>query len=344
MEPNRTISIVPNKNEEWLSEKEIVDYRQYRKKFLSYLLRMGKNPQKAEGYSPYSVYATANRTAKLDRWMWRKDDTYRIPPEQEDASEYMEKIAFRDITESTKGKIMEALLRYSKWLQHKFNRDEWEFEWNFNSGGGETGRRDFLMKEERQKIRQAALRMDGNPAYGLDEEGSSDDTSWKFTSLIWTALDAGLRPVEVGRARTSWVEPENSMLRIPRKDSSKNIGDWTVSVTDRTATALERWLEEREGRGRYDDTDRLWLTQHGNQYGAQELGRLLRSLCDKADIEYEDRSMSFYAIRHSTGTYMTKERDLAATKAQLRHRSVRTTMKYDSVPVEQRKEALEKMG
>jgi integrase len=54
--------------------------------------------------------------------------------------------------------------------------------------------------------------------------------------------------------------------------------------------------------------------------------------------------MSFYAIRHSTGTYMTKERDLAATKAQLRHQSVKTTMKYDNVPVEDRQDALEKMG
>ena len=41
---------------------------------------------------------------------------------------------------------------------------------------------------------------------------------------------------------------------------------------------------------------------------------------------------------------MTKERGLAAAKAQLRHSNPMTTMKYDQVPVEDRREALDKMG
>ena len=41
---------------------------------------------------------------------------------------------------------------------------------------------------------------------------------------------------------------------------------------------------------------------------------------------------------------MTKERDLAATQAQLRHELVKTTLKYDNVPVEDRRDALENMG
>ena len=51
--------------------------------------------------------------------------------------------------------------------------------------------------------------------------------------------------------------------------------------------------------------------------------------------------MSWYAIRHSVGTYMTREEDLAAARAQLRHRSVQTTMKYDAAPVEDRRDALD---
>lgn len=41
---------------------------------------------------------------------------------------------------------------------------------------------------------------------------------------------------------------------------------------------------------------------------------------------------------------MTKERDLAAAKAQLRHKNAKITMKYDKVPVEDRREALDRMG
>lgn len=329
MEPNRNIKIVPTKCDNYLTEKERVDYRDYRKTFIDYLLQIGKNPKKAEGYSPYSVEETARRVGRFDLWAWEENGRYRTPPTQQEAESYMEEVAYRDVTESTKGKTREALLRYSKWLQHKFDREEWGFDWNFDSGGSNVGPRDFLTDEERRKIRQAALNYGDN---------------WKFTSLIWAALDAGLRPVEVRRARTSWVDVDNTILRIPREDSAKNEGNWKVSLMDKTANALERWLKERREQEKYTDTDRLWLTKFGNGYGSNELGRLLQKLCDDANIPHEDRSMSFYAIRHSTGTYMTKQRDLAATKAQLRHKDVKTTMKYDRVPVEDRKEALDKMG
>jgi hypothetical protein len=35
------------------------------------------------------------------------------------------------------------------------------------------------------------------------------------------------------------------VLRIPKKDSSKNTNNWVAALTDRTTTALEKWLEER---------------------------------------------------------------------------------------------------
>jgi integrase len=54
--------------------------------------------------------------------------------------------------------------------------------------------------------------------------------------------------------------------------------------------------------------------------------------------------MSWYTIRHSVGTYMTREEDLAAAQAQLRHTSEQATMKYDQTPVEDRRDALDRMG
>ncbi|MGQ3327634.1 tyrosine-type recombinase/integrase [Halorubrum sp. FL23] len=344
MEPNNNITIVRKNQREFLREKAVVDYHDYRKKFLTYLLKMGKNPNKAKGYSPYTVCQTGHRTARFDLWVWENRGGYKAPPDQDDARAYMEQVAFRDVTESTKGKTLGSLKRYSKWLQHKFNRDEWEFSWNFQSGGNNNAPRDFLTKPERRKIRQAALGKDGTPNYGTDNLLKADPNSWKYTSLVWTSLDAGLRPVEVGNAKVSWCDPENSILRIPREDSAKNEGNWTVGLTDRTATALERWIAERENHERYEDTDKLWLTRHGNRYGSNELRRILKDLCERAEIPHENRKMSWYSIRHSVGTHMTKERDLAATQAQLRHQSVETTIKYDNVPVEDRRDALDNMG
>ncbi|WP_224449683.1 tyrosine-type recombinase/integrase [Haloprofundus salilacus] len=345
-EPNRNIIIVSEPNRELLTEKEHVDYYEYRKSLLTWLLKFGKNPQRASGYSPYSVYSTGYRTAAFDRWVWQQDGHYVAPPTQEHASAFMEETAYSDVSDSTKGKQLEMLRRYSKWLQEQHGADKWEFPWTFTSGGGNNAPRDFLSLDERRKIRQAALAMDGNPAYGVEDTDALavTDCSWKFTSIVWTSLDAALRPVEVGRAKVGWVDTENGVLRIPREESSKNEGNWTVSLTDRTTTALSRWLEERAEHPHYEDTDQLWLTRHRNKYGANELRRLLHKLCDDAEIDHTHRQMSWYTIRHSVGTYMTKERDLAATKAQLRHRNAKTTMKYDQVPVEDRRDALNRMG
>lgn len=65
-----------------------------------------------------------------------------------------------------------------------------------------------------------------------------------MTSIIRTALDAGLRPVEVGRAQTTRVDASNDVLRIPKDEASKNRESWIVSITGRTASALEQWMEE----------------------------------------------------------------------------------------------------
>ena len=59
-------------------------------------------------------------------------------------------------------------------------------------------------------------------------------------------LDAGLRPVGIERARTRWTDVSNNVLRIPKEESSKNKDNRTVTLTDRTITALSRWLDERE--------------------------------------------------------------------------------------------------
>lgn len=157
------------------------------------------------------------------------------------------------------------------------------------------------------------------------------------------SLDAGLRPIEIERAVTDWVDIENAVLRIPKEQSSKNTGHWIVGLQDRTAETLDRWLEQRKTDLKYDDTDKLWLTRFGNTYGSASLRQVLRRLCDQADISYENRQMSWYSIRHSTGTYMTREEDLAAAQTQLRHKSPETAMKYDQAPVEDRQNALDRI-
>jgi site-specific recombinase XerC len=134
------------------------------------------------------------------------------------------------------------------------------------------------------------------------------------------------------------------VLRIPKEQSAKSRDHWVVGLQERTATALERWMTERRQYEQYDDTDTLWLTREGNPYGSAALKTVLIRLCELAGIRTDNRSLSWYVIRHSVGTYMTREEGLAAAQTQLRHSCSQTTMKYDQTPVEDRQGALDRMG
>lgn len=107
---------------------------------------------------------------------------------------------------------------------------------------------------------------------------------------------------------------------------------------------LRRWLEERPLYVAYTDRETLWLTWERNPYQTHSLKYLLERLCVEADIPTDNRDISWYAIRHSVGTYVTRAEGLAAAASQLRHESKYTTMKYDNAPVEDRRSALDRMG
>lgn len=359
--------IIPEKNQEYLSEKQLVDYRDRRRKFIEWMLVFGKDPKKVEGYSEDTVRRTAYRCGKFDRFSWEQEGQYTVPLTPEHAEDYIKHLAYEDHSASHKANTQDSLRRYFEWRHQEFGEELWQPERTFSSSGS-VQPRDFLSREERKKIRQAALEYGSIPDYHslspdqrekwkryvsqvlrkpLEDVIPKDwkqVNGWKYTTMVWTSLDAGLRPSEVATAKTSWVDVSNSVLRIPVEDSRKNDDNWLVGLSERTGNALDHWLSERNNYDKYDETDTLWLTREGNSYGSKSLRRLLIRLCDKVGIDTDDRKMSWYSIRHSVGTYMTREEDLAAAKAQLRHQSIQTTEKYDAAPVEDRQDALDRMG
>lgn len=361
------VPLVAEKSEQYLNQKQYIDYENHRRKFTEWLLTFGKDPNAADGYTEDTVFRTVYRCGKFDRFVWENEGGYTIPLTPEHADQYMRELARGKYSQSHKANTQDSVQRYFNWRHHEFGEELWEPELSFSSSAREQPP-DFLSLDERKKIRQAALEYGSIPDYSSLtpeertewkkhvsqrlrkplEEVTPDDwervNGWKYTSLVWVSLDTGLRPAEVGRAAVSWVDIPNQVLRIPTEDSVKNRDNWLVSISERTADALERWIDERNNYQKYDCTDKLWLTRERNPYGPQSLQRLLIRLCDQADIDTTNRRMSWYSIRHSVGTYMTREEDLAAARTQLRHKSVQTTMKYDQAPVEDRRDALDRMG
>jgi integrase len=362
------VTLVPEPSEEYLGERQLFDYREHRKKCIKWLLGIGKNPDKAEGYAFQTVYNRAYRMDQFYRFVWELEGGYTVQVTHNHADEYMQELAYQDHTNAHKDSTQKAVKMLFKWLEHERGYDHWEPEISFSTSDGSTQPRDYLTADERRKIREAALEYGSIPAYKSVSPNERDRwkaylaqrfekpksevkpadweraNGWKIPSLVSTSLDAGLRPIEVERAVVSWVDLDNGVLRIPKEESSKNVENWIVPLRDRTVTMLERWLEQRDQYEQYSETEKLWLTRQRNPYQSSTLGRLLRDLCEIAGIDCENRKMSWYAVRHSTGTYMVREEDLAAAQSQLRHKRPETTMKYDQVPPEDRKDALDRMG
>lgn len=362
-----SITVVTEPAEEYLNPKQLVDYRSEREDALRWLLAFGKDPDHAKGYAEGTVKPRAYRMDQFYRWTWDQEGGYTANISTEHADSWMRHLAQADYSSTHRSNCQKAVKMLFKWWHYERGGSKWDPEITFSDTDANQPK-DYLTREERTKIRNAALEYGTVPSYSnlnpaerdrwkqylaqrlekpKDEVKPEDwerANSWKIPSLVWTSLDAGLRPIEVEYATTQWVDVANSVLRIPREESAKSREAWIVSLRDRTAEYLDRWLTERKTRSKYDESDSLWLTREGNAYSSGSLRYLLHKLSEIAGIEVQSRQMSWYAIRHSVGTYMTREEDLAAAQTQLRHKSPETTMKYDQTPVEDRQDALDKMG
>lgn len=354
------IHICPAQTAQRLTKRERIDYRGHRRDLLQWMLTRGKDPDALDGYALTTVDNRARYQDAFYRWVW-DERGYTTQVTADDCDGYIQQLLLEDHSRSYVENNAKTLQMLSRWHSSL----EWEAEFTFSGSQGPHTPRDYLTREERRAVREAALQLGTVPHYNavtpeerrewkihlarrydkpMNEVGPEDferANGHKIPSLVWASLDAGLRPIEVTRARTDWVDVSNAVLRIPAEQSSKNTEHWRVSLKTETAEYLAAWLEERELYEKYEDTDRLWLTRHNNPYQSHGLSYVMDQLCDDAGI---DRDLSWYAIRHSVGTYMTREEGLAAAQVQLRHQSAQTTMKYDNTPLEDRRDALDRMG
>jgi integrase len=358
------IVVVPEKAEELLNQRQLTDYRDHRERLIKWILNLGKDPEKAEGYAWDTARQRSYKIDKFYRWIWKQEDGYTLKATTRHAEEYSKELAYEEYSSTHEAAIQKAVKTLFKFQRFQGKDVEWEPSIQFSSNSGTHNARDFLTRDERRKIKEAVLEYGPIPHYDslspkqrdrwkqhlaqrfekpkseVTKEDWKRANGWKYPSIVWVSMDAGLRPKEVGRVRVDWLDLENGMLRISKQDSTKNTDNWNVGLSDRTANILRKWVAERKQYDKYTDSDKLWLTKYGNPYGTEALNRLLRKLCEEAKIPVENRDVTWYSIRHSVGTYMAQDNGLAAAQAQLRHKSERTTMRYDQAPVEDRKKTL----
>lgn len=362
------IVVVSEASENYLNQRQLEDYRDHRRKLIKWMLHLGKDPEKAEGYAYDTARQRSYKIDKFYRWLWEHEDGYTVTVTPSHADEYSKELAYEETSQTHKAGVQKAIKTLFKYLRYEKGRDlEWEPQIQYSNGGSQTHQiRDFLTMDERRKIKQASLEYGSVPHYNsltprqrdrwkaylaqrfekpkreVTQKDFEKANGWKYPSIVYASMDAGFRPIEVGRAKTSWLDLENNLLRIPKDDSTKNRDNWRVAISDRTVTILKKWLAEREQRENYDDADSLWLTKYGNPYGSLSLNHLLNNLCETAGIPTDNRDLTWYSIRHSVGTHMSREQGPAAVQQQLRQKSHEMAVRYDQAPVDERQKTVNK--
>lgn len=263
------LPIVTEVVEEILNPRQLLDYEDERTACLEWLLSLGKNPEKGEGYAHGTVKPRSYRMDQFYRWVWEYEGGYTTNVTPSHADDWTRYLAQADYSSTHKTNCQKALQMLFKWRHREHGVDQWDPSIRFSEDSSSQPR-DYLTRQEREQVRNAALEYGAVPSYSnLDPDEreewkahlaqrfekpknsvTPDDwgraNGWKLPSLVWSSLDAGLRPVEVSRAVTGWVDVENSALRIPKEDSAKSKENWVVGLRDRTAKMLERWIDERD--------------------------------------------------------------------------------------------------
>ena len=198
--------------------------------------------------------------------------------------------------------------------------------------------------DERSQSKAFVAQRLGIPKKKVGPEEFKKANSWKHPSMITVTLDTGLRPIEVGRAKVSWVNLEDNELNIPKDEVTKNEAHWNCAIKGRTAKALKRWLDERASMDKYDDRDELWLTQKSSPYSSKSYNALLHRVIESGDTSVpEHKQISWYSIRHGVATYWANHVGPHHAQEQLRHKSLNTTMKYLHSDAETRNSAVEQI-
>jgi integrase len=339
-------------------------YRDYKTSLLSWLQQRGKVPERGKGYAPETVRVTHYKIEHAYRWKWEDTGEFTTTFTPEDADELIQVLFTRtDKTDNEIAKYQKALKRLFAYKTHAEGHDyEWDPEPITTSYEGNA--RHYFKKHEMNRLYQAALdygsfvsytnksltsedreraaahlaQRFGKPKSQIGPKDFDRATSWKIPSLIAMTCDMGLRPDEVANAKVGWLNTADREVTIPKEEASKDDAMWECTLSSQGASALDRWLAERQALSKYRETDAIWLTRQSNPYGSKSLNHILNKLIEAGGIEPRNRDLSWYSIRRGVATVWANEEGIHNAKEQLRHKNIETTLKYVNTSLDVRRE------
>jgi len=336
-------------------------YEVYFDRFYDWMLEQGKSPRKDKGLSENTAGNYVERLDQIHRKVWDEGiEPDLISPNQ--ATLFVDKLNEDDVTkkdgepysEDGKRKFVNTLQKYALWKEYEEQDDGWA-EWEppvvFSQDSYKGS--DIFSFEEFGKLPKAAKQLEKLPDYDeasekkrerinrrlaqrfgkpMEQIGPADwnheASGAKIPSLVLTAMDTGLPPIEVQRATIDWIDFDEGKLDIPEDQTAKDREESNLVLTDETLEYLRQWEQERQQYEKYEDTDALWLNDDGNRYQSRTLNDLLKKLCEQAGIPHSDRKITWYSIRRSFGTYIKAYEGLDMASDLLRHGHLDTTREH----------------
>lgn len=334
------------------------DYKQYKITFLRWLINEGKDTYRGEGFSESTVRTTHYKIDEVYKWLWEQEDEFTKELTREQATQLLDTLmrhsSHPDSYVYTFEKCIRRLFKFKREAQNR-QIPEWDhdipIEPSRNSDDSEKIK-DRFYPEEMNRLYEAALEKYSIKSYynlspeereelkrfisqqqGIKIEEVSKDhfkraSSWKYPSIVAVSSDLGLRPIEVGKMRPTWIDLERNRINIPTKESVKNKEAWNCEISSTSRNGLKNWLQERQSYEKYDGEDELWLTKYGNRYDARNLNRVLDQLIEAADLQGSNRKLSWYSFRHGVASLWTEKEGIAKAAEQVRHSNLKTTRKY----------------
>ena len=192
------------------------------------MLTEGKDVSRKNGYA-----ATAVKN-QLYRWIWEKEGGHTTAVTHDHANGWVEELAYSSTSGTHRNHRSKALRMPFEWRHHHSGEERWYPRRMFETGSRNP--QDVLTRDERRRIREASLEYGTIPAYNdlspeerdrwkarvaqrlgkLKDEIGPDDwdrvNGFEVPSSVAVSLDTGLRPIEVERAKVSWVDPSNGAL------------------------------------------------------------------------------------------------------------------------------------
>ncbi|WP_411967749.1 hypothetical protein [Haloferax sp. YSSS75] len=106
-----------------LTDRQLIDYHEHRRRFLQWALNIGKTPEKGVGYATTTVKGHTYRLSQFYRFVWDEEGSYTTNLTHDHADAYIREVAYGNTTTEDKSQRVKALKILFRWHRQQNTSD-----------------------------------------------------------------------------------------------------------------------------------------------------------------------------------------------------------------------------